>query len=105
MDIKQRSVTRSLFKYNPTVGKCFYPSGGQRNTLAQVSMYDSVRRSLLKYNSTLVKRFHSSGGQRNILAQISMYDSVRRSLFKYNSAAVNAFSLLVDKGICWLKYR
>ena len=29
------SVRRSLFKYNSTVVKRFYPSGGQRNTLAQ----------------------------------------------------------------------
>ena len=122
MDIKQRSVTQyysvrhSLLKYSSAAGKRFYSSGGQRNTLAQVLMYNSVRRSLsvkynsaagnhnhvlmydsvtrslLKYSYAAGKRFYSSrdssGGQRNTLAQVSMCDSVRRSLFKYNSTVV-----------------
>jgi hypothetical protein len=40
------SVRRSLFKHNSAAGKDLYSSGGQKNTLAQVSMYDPVRRSL-----------------------------------------------------------
>jgi hypothetical protein len=85
--LKYSSVRRSLsvkynsaagnrnhvLMYDSAAGKRFYSSrdssGGQRNTLAQVSMCDSVRRSLFKYNSTVVKRFYPSGGQRNTLAQ------------------------------------
>ena len=89
-------MRRSLsVKYNSAAGNRFYSSGGQRNTLAHVLMYDSVRRSLLKYSSAAGKRFYSSrdssGGQRNKLAQVSMCDSVRRSLFKYNSTVVKRF--------------
>ena len=98
MDIKQRSVTqyysvrRSLLKYSSAAGKRFYSSGGQRNTLAQVLMYNSVRRSLsVKYNSAAGNRFYSIGGQRNTLAHVLMYDSVRRCLFKYNSAVGKRF--------------
>jgi hypothetical protein len=40
------SVRRSLFKHNSAAGKDLYSSGGQKNTLAQVSMHDPVRRSL-----------------------------------------------------------
>ena len=94
--LKYSSVRRSLsVKYNSAAGNRFYFSGGQRNTLAHVLMYDSVRRSLLKYSSAAGKRFYSSrdssGGQRNTLAQVSMCDSVRRSLFKYNSTVVKRF--------------
>jgi hypothetical protein len=105
-------------KYSSAAGKRFYSSGGQRNTLAQVLMYNSVRRSLsvkynsaagnrnhvfmydsvtrslLKYSSAAHKRFYSSGGQRNTLAQVLMYNSVRRS-FKYNSAAGNRNHVLM----------
>ena len=109
MYIKQRSVTQyysvrlSLLKYSSAAGKRFYSSGGQRNTLAQVLMYNSVRRSLsVKYNSALGNRFYSSGGQTNTLAQVSMRDSVRRSLFKYNSTVVKRFYPSGGKGIRWL---
>ena len=98
VDIKQRSVTQyysvrhSLLKYSSAAGKRFYSSDGQRNTLAQVLMYNSVRRSLsVKYNSAAGNRFYSSGGQRNTLAHVLMYDSVRRSLLKYSSAAGKRF--------------
>ena len=87
VDIKQRSVTQyysvrhSLLKYSSAAGKRFYSSGGQRNTLAKVLMYNSVRRSLsVKYNS--------AAGNRNHLL---MHDSVTRSLLKYSSAAGKRF--------------
>ena len=87
-------MRHSLLKYSSAAGKRFYSSGGQRNTLAQVLMYNSVRRSLsVKYNSAAGNRFYSSGGQRNTytLAHVLMYDSVRRSLLKYSSAAGKRF--------------
>ena len=67
------SVRRSLFKHNSAASKDLYSSGGQKNTLAQVSMYDPVKTQFIQYiNSTVVKCFYSSGGRMNTLAQVPM---------------------------------
>jgi hypothetical protein len=48
------AVRRSLFKHNSAASKDLYSSGGQKNTLAQVSMYDPVKTQfiqLFQYNA------------------------------------------------------
>jgi preprotein translocase subunit SecE len=110
LDIKQRSVVtqyysvrRSLLKYSSTAGKRFYSSGGQRNTLAQVLMYNSVRRSLsVKYNSARASAFTLlvDKGIRWLMYWCTIqWDAVYWNIDLRHLPRASAFTLLVDKGI------
>ena len=71
---------------------------GYKTTVSNTVLFSETQ-FIQIYSSAAGKRFYSS-------AQVLMYNSVRRSLsVKYNRLPrATAFTLLVDKGIRWLKY-